>query len=265
MDFQVQSVSKTFGEGRHTQLVLKDVNLRVRSGEFTAIVGRSGSGKSTLLRCLAGLERPSRGLICMDGQPVTGPGPDRGLVFQNYSLYPWLNLAQNVAFGMELQARFSRREIQERTAYFLDVVGLGDQRRLLPRECSGGMQQRVAIARALAAGPKVLLLDEPFGALDLHIRATMQNFLYRLWERTRLTAILITHDLEEALLLAQQVHVLAPNPGRISHTLATNFDRQDLDKLRFNSSFLQQRQSLAQAMESVEPVGPLTNHQPQRG
>ncbi|MXW40034.1 MAG: ABC transporter ATP-binding protein [Synechococcus sp. SB0668_bin_15] len=265
MDFNVQSVSKTFGEGRQARLVLKDINLRVRSGEFTAIVGRSGSGKSTLLRCLAGLEHPSRGLICMDGQPVTGPGPDRGLVFQNYSLYPWLNLAQNVAFGMELQGRFSRREIQERTAYFLDVVGLGDRRKLLPRQCSGGMQQRVAIARALAAGPKVLLLDEPFGALDLHIRATMQNFLYSLWERTRLTAILITHDLEEALLLAQQVHVLAPNPGRISHTFTTNFNHQDLDKLRFNSSFLQQRQNLAQAMESVEPVDPLTNHQPQRG
>lgn len=253
MDFNVQSLCKTFGEGRHTRLVLKDINLRVRSGEFTAIVGRSGSGKSTLLRCLAGLERPSRGLICMDGQPVTGPGPDRGLVFQNYSLYPWLNLAQNVAFGMELQARFSRRDIQERTAYFLDVVGLGDRRKLLPRECSGGMQQRVAIARALAAGPKVLLLDEPFGALDLHIRATMQNFLYRLWERTRLTAVLITHDLEEALLLAQQVHVLAPNPGHISHTFTTNFNHQDLDNLRFSPSFLQQRQILAQAMESVEP------------
>lgn len=149
--------------------------------------------------------------------------------------------------------RFSRRDIRERTAYFLDVVGLGDRRKLLPRECSGGMQQRVAIARALAADPKVLLLDEPFGALDLHIRATMQEFLYRLWERTRLTAILITHDLEEALLLAQQVHVLAPNPGRISHTLAPNFDRQDLDNLRFSPSFLQQRRGLAMAMESVEP------------
>ncbi|MYF36626.1 MAG: ABC transporter ATP-binding protein [Synechococcus sp. SB0678_bin_12] len=252
MDFNVQSLSKTFGEGRHARLVLQNINLRVCSGEFTAIVGRSGSGKSTLLRCLAGLERPSRGLIRMDGQPVTGPGPDRGLVFQNYSLYPWLNLAQNVAFGMELQGRFSRRDIRERTAYFLDVVGLVDRRKLLPRECSGGMQQRVAIARALAADPKVLLLDEPFGALDLHIRATMQEFLYRLWERTRLTAILITHDLEEALLLAQQVHVLAPNPGRISHTLATNFNRQDLDNLRFSPSFLQQRQGLAMAMESVE-------------
>ena len=253
MDFNVQSLCKTFGEGRHARLVLKDINLRVCSGEFTAIVGRSGSGKSTLLRLLAGLERPSRGSICMDGSPVTGPGPDRGLVFQNYSLYPWLNLAQNVALGMKLQGRFSRREIRERTAYFLDVVGLADRRKLLPRECSGGMQQRVAIARALAAGPKVLLLDEPFGALDLHIRAVMQNFLYRLWERTRLTALLITHDLEEALLLAQQVHVLAPNPGRISHTFTTNFNHKDLNGLRFSSSFLHQRQILAQAMEAVEP------------
>ena len=258
MDFNVQSLSKTFGEGRQARFVLKDINLRVCSGEFTAIVGRSGSGKSTLLRLLAGLERPSHGLICMDGQPVTAPGPDRGLVFQNYSLYPWLNLAQNVAFGMELQGRFSRQDIQERTAYFLDVVGLADRRKLLPKECSGGMQQRVAIARALAAGPKVLLLDEPFGALDLHIRATMQNFLYRLWERTRLTAILITHDLEEALLLAQQVHVLAPNPGRISHTFTTNFNHQNLDKLRFNPSFLHQRQVLGKAMESVEPCSDIS-------
>lgn len=260
MDFNVQSVSKTFGAGRGARLVLQDINLRVRSGEFTAIVGRSGSGKSTLLRLLAGLERPSHGLISMDGQPVTAPGPDRGLVFQQYSLYPWLTLAQNVAFGMELQDRFSRREIQERTAYFLDVVGLADRRKLLPRECSGGMQQRVAIARALAAGPKVLLLDEPFGALDLHIRATMQDFLYRLWERTRLTAILITHDLEEALLLAQQVHILAPDPGHISHTFITDFNHGDLNALRFDSSFLHQRQSLAQAMKSVEPysddIGP---------
>ena len=253
MDFDVQSLWKTFGEGRHARLVLKDINLTVSSGEFTAIVGRSGSGKSTLLRLLAGLERPSHGAICIDGQPVAGPGPDRGLVFQNYSLYPWLNLAQNVAFGMKLQGHFSRRDIQERTAYFLDVVGLGDRRKLLPRECSGGMQQRVAIARALAAGPKVLLLDEPFGALDLHIRAKMQSFLYQLWERTRLTAILITHDLEEALLLAQQVHVLAPNPGHISHSFTTNFNHQDLNHLRFDSYFLQQRQILAQAMESVEP------------
>ena len=252
MDFNVQSLSKTFGEGRQARLVLRDINFKVCSGEFISIVGRSGSGKSTLIRLLAGLERPSRGFVRMNGQPVTGPGPDRGLVFQNYSLYPWLNLAQNVAFGMELQGRFSRREIRERTSYFLDVVGLADRRKLLPRQCSGGMQQRVAIARALAADPKVLLLDEPFGALDLHIRAVMQNFLYRLWERTRITAILITHDLEEALLLSQRVHVLAPGPGRISHTFTTNFNHQDLNTLRFNSSFLHQRQRLAKAMESVE-------------
>ncbi len=250
MDIDVHSLYKIFGHGPHGRTVLKNINFRVPSGHFTAFVGPSGSGKSTLLRLLAGLEHPSSGRILMDGKPITGPGPDRGLVFQNYSLYPWLNLAQNVAFGMEIQGCFSRRDIQERTAYFLDVVGLADRHKLLPRECSGGMQQRVAIARALAVDPQVLLLDEPFGALDLHIRNSMQDFLYRLWQRTRLTAVLITHDLEEALLLAQQVHVLAPNPGCITHTLTTNFNRSDFSKLRFSDTFLQQRQILAQAMGS---------------
>jgi NitT/TauT family transport system ATP-binding protein len=143
------------------------------------------------------------------------------MVFQKYSLYPWLTAAQNVAFGMELQGR-TREEIRERTSYFLEVVGLADAARRLPRELSGGMQQRVAIARALAAEPKVLLLDEPFGALDIQIRESMQEFLHQLWRQTGLTALLITHDLEEALLLANRVHILAPSPGRIVRTVASS-------------------------------------------
>ena len=134
------------------------------------------------------------------------------MVFQKYSLYPWLNAAENVAFGMRLQ-RMKAAEIKERTAYFLEVVGLSDAATKLPRELSGGMQQRVAIARALATNPSILLLDEPFGALDLQIRESMQDFLLKLWQRTSLTVLLITHDVEEALVLAQRVHVLAPNPG----------------------------------------------------
>ena len=208
MELLVQQLSKQFGEGADRKTVLEGISFRMQSGDFTAIVGSSGSGKSTILRLIAGLDQPSSGRILVDGQEVSGPGPDRGMVFQKYSLYPWLNAAENVAFGMRLQG-MKATEIRERTAYFLEVVGLQDAAAKLPRELSGGMQQRVAIARTLATNPSVLLLDEPFGALDLQIRESMQDFLLQLWQRTGLTVLLITHDVEEALVLAQTVHVLA--------------------------------------------------------
>jgi NitT/TauT family transport system ATP-binding protein len=173
------------------------------------------------------------------------------MVFQKYSLYPWLTAAQNVAFGMELQG-LNRREIRERTSYFLEVVGLASAARRLPRELSGGMQQRVAIARALAAQPKVLLLDEPFGALDLQIRETMQEFMHDLWQRTGLSALLITHDLEEALLLAGEVHILAPNPGRIVRTVSVDVDRGDLRHLRMSRGFLELREDLASSLRGLD-------------
>jgi NitT/TauT family transport system ATP-binding protein len=155
---------------------------------------------------------------------------------------------------MELQQR-PRQEIRERTAYFLEVVGLADVARSLPRELSGGMQQRVAIARALAAEPKVLLLDEPFGALDIQIRESMQEFLHQLWRQTGLTALLITHDLEEALLLAGQVHIMAPSPGRIVRSVAVDLDRSDMAHLRVSADFLALREDLAQSLRSLEPAG----------
>ena len=189
----------------------------------------------------------------MDGSPVEGPGPDRGMVFQKYSLYPWLNAADNVAFGMRLQGMTSV-DVRDRTAYFLEVVGLRDAATKLPRELSGGMQQRVAIARALATNPSVLLLDEPFGALDLQNRETMQDFLHKLWQRTGLTVLLITHDVEEALVLAQRVHVLAPNPGRIIRSLDVTLDKSDLDQLRLSAEFLQLRRSLATSLRQLEPT-----------
>lgn len=156
---------------------------------------------------------------------------------------------------MELQRR-SRQEIRERTAYFLEVVGLADAARRLPRELSGGMQQRVAIARALAAEPKLLLLDEPFGALDIQIRESMQEFLYNLWQRTGLTALLITHDLEEALLLAGQVHIMAPSPGRIVRSVAVDLDRSAMGQLRLSRPFLDLREELAQCLRGLEPALP---------
>jgi NitT/TauT family transport system ATP-binding protein len=253
MHLSVDKVSKVFGEGRHAKCVLEGISFEVNTGEFVALVGSSGSGKSTVMRLVAGLERPTLGTITVDGQPVRGPGSDRGMVFQKYSLYPWLTAAQNVAFGMELQG-LERREIRERTSYFLDVVGLGDAARRLPRELSGGMQQRVAIARALAAQPKVLLLDEPFGALDLQIRESMQEFLHQLWQRTGLSALLITHDLEEALLLAQRVHIMAPRPGRIVRSVQVELDHTNMGHLRVSPEFLSLREDLAQCLRSLEPA-----------
>ena len=247
MELLVQNLCKRFGD----KTVLEDINFSMQSGEFVTFVGSSGCGKSTLLRLIAGLDHPSGGRIQVDGSPVEGPGPDRGMVFQKYSLYPWLNAADNVAFGMRLQGMTSA-DVRDRTAYFLEVVGLRDAATKLPRELSGGMQQRVAIARALATNPNVLLLDEPFGALDLQNRETMQDFLHKLWQRTGLTVLLITHDVEEALVLAQRVHVLAPNPGRIIRSLDVTLDKSDLDQLRLSAEFLQLRRSLSGSLRQLE-------------
>ncbi len=253
MHLQIDNVGKSFGYGSRSKEVLRNVSFDVHSGEFVALVGSSGSGKSTVMRLIAGLDRPSSGSISIDGRPISGPGSDRGMVFQKYSLYPWLTSAQNVAFGMEMQGR-DRREIRERSSYFLEVVGLADAARRLPRELSGGMQQRVAIARALAAEPKVLLLDEPFGALDIQIRESMQEFLHDLWKRTGLTPLLITHDLEEALLLAGQVHIMAPSPGRIVRSVAVELDRSSLAHLRMSRPFLEMREELAQGLRGLDPA-----------
>ena len=249
MELLVQNLCKRFGD----KTVLEDINFSIQSGEFVTFVGSSGCGKSTLLRLIAGLDYPSGGRIQVDGSPVEGPGPDRGMVFQKYSLYPWLTAADNVAFGMRLQGMTSA-DVRNRTAYFLEVVGLRDAATKLPRELSGGMQQRVAIARALATNPSVLLLDEPFGALDLQNRETMQDFLHKLWQRTGLTVLLITHDVEEALVLAQRVHVLAPNPGRIIRSLDVTLDKSDLDQLRLSGEFLQLRRSLSGSLRQLEPT-----------
>jgi NitT/TauT family transport system ATP-binding protein len=251
MNLVLDAVCKRFGDSKHSQLVLDRISLAMHTGQFLALLGSSGSGKSTLMRLVAGLEQPSSGSISLDGQPVRGPGSDRGMVFQKYSLYPWLTAAQNVAFGMELQG-LERSEIRERTGFYLEVVGLAESARRLPRELSGGMQQRVAIARALAANPRLLLLDEPFGALDLQIRESMQEFLYGLWRRTGLSVLLITHDIDEALLLAQQVHILAPRPGRIVESLTVELNKDNLRDLRLTPDFQTLRHQVADTLRRLD-------------
>jgi NitT/TauT family transport system ATP-binding protein len=190
----------------------------VDRGQFLCVVGASGSGKSTLLSLVAGLSRPSAGEVLLDGAPVTGPGPDRGLVFQTGAVYPWRTVERNVAFGLELLP-ISRAERTRRVAWYLAETGLTGLRHALPRQLSGGQRQRVAIARALACEPEVLLLDEPFGALDVQTKEDMQVFLRRVWRDTGTTVVMVTHDVEEAVFLAQRVVVLACDPGRVAADL----------------------------------------------
>jgi NitT/TauT family transport system ATP-binding protein len=210
----LDAVSQRFG----AFTALSDVTLSVPEGQFLCLVGASGSGKSTLLSLIAGLTRPTSGVVALDGAPVTGPGPDRGLVFQSGAVYPFRTVERNVAFGLELLP-ISRAERARRVDWYLAETGLTALRRHLPKQLSGGQRQRVAIARALACEPSVLLLDEPFGALDVQTKEDMQLFLRRVWRDTGTTVVMVTHDVEEAVFLGQRVVVLACNPGRIAADL----------------------------------------------
>jgi len=206
---ELASVSKSFGATE----VLSGIQLGIREGEFVAIVGFSGSGKTTLISLMAGLLAPDTGEIRLDGAPIVGPGPDRGVVFQNYSLLPWLTVYGNVELAVrEVFRRASAAERRERIEHHIELVGLTAARDKRPLELSGGMRQRVSVARALAIDPKILLLDEPLSALDALTRATLQDEIERIWERARKTVVLITNDVDEALLLADRIIPLRPGP-----------------------------------------------------
>ncbi|MGD9696970.1 MAG: ABC transporter ATP-binding protein [Thermoleophilia bacterium] len=214
---EVEGVVKRFAAGRRRPPVtaLDGIDLTVSAGELVCIVGASGCGKSTLLNAIGGLEPVTEGRIEIDGERVVGPGADRGMVFQAYSLYPWKTVAQNVAFGLET-ARVPRAERRERVAELLAIMGLTAWADRIPRELSGGMRQRVAIARALAPRPDILLLDEPFGALDAQTKRAMQDFLLELWRELGTTILMVTHDVSEAVYLAGRVYVLTSHPGRVA-------------------------------------------------
>ncbi len=220
----VSDVSMRFRTRRGEVKALEDVSLEIPDGQFACIVGASGCGKSTLLRIMAGLIRPSAGLVAVDGKPIDGPGADRGMVFQTYTLYPWLKVRENVEFGPKLNGleRAERRQISTR---LLREMGLEEFARAYPRELSGGMQQRVAIARALANEPQVLLMDEPFGALDALTRASAQRFLTEVWEHHKRTIAFVTHDIDEAIFLGDTVYVMTPRPGRIREVIEVDLPR----------------------------------------
>ncbi|WP_280188747.1 ABC transporter ATP-binding protein [Delftia sp. PS-11] len=218
----IQGVSRTFTshKGTSTQALLP-VDFEVRENDFVTILGPSGCGKSTMLRIAAGLDFPTTGQVLLDGRAVDGPGADRGMVFQSYTLFPWLTVEQNIRFGLREKGVGEALQ-KERSDYFIAKVGLRGFERHYPKQLSGGMQQRVAIARALANDPRILLMDEPFGALDNQTRVLMQELLLGIWEAERKTVMFVTHDIDEAIFMANRVAVFSARPGRIKADIAVD-------------------------------------------
>jgi NitT/TauT family transport system ATP-binding protein len=234
----IRSVTKTFGE----LTALDDVSLDVADGTFLSLVGPSGSGKSTLLDLLGGLATPTSGEVLIDGEPIRGPGLDRGVVFQQYALFPWRTARANVEFGLE-GGRLGKRQRAERAREYLALVGLSGFEDRFPHELSGGMKQRVAIARSLAYDPAVLLMDEPFAALDAQTREQLQDELLRIWRRTGKTIVFITHGIDEAVYLGQQVAVLTSRPGRLKAVVDVDLGDRAGD-VRSDPAFGRQRHRL---------------------
>jgi NitT/TauT family transport system ATP-binding protein len=221
----IEGLSKSFATKRGaSHLALADVSLSVAAGEFVAILGPSGCGKSTLLYIVGGFVAPSRGSVSVAGKPVTGPAPDRGPVFQEFALFPWKTVLGNVMYGLREQG-VAKGEAEEKARALLALVNLVGYENFYPKELSGGMKQRVALARTLAYGPRILLMDEPFGALDAHTRTGLQRELLDIWERDRKTVLFVTHSVEEAVFLAERVVVLTRSPGRVKATLAIDLPR----------------------------------------
>jgi NitT/TauT family transport system ATP-binding protein len=232
-------------------LALSDVSLQVAEGEFVAMVGPSGCGKTTLLNIVAGLLPYDLGRVSIDGKRIQGAGVDRAVVFQHSSLLPWRTIAGNVRYGMELHKRFDAAAVQKRTDYFITLVGLAGFERHYPSELSGGMQQRVNLARALAADPQVLLMDEPFAALDAQTREHMQAELLKIWAEARKTVLFITHQINEAVYLADRVAVMSSRPGRIKGVFDVPFERPRALGLKRESRFLQLEDAIWRLVEET--------------
>lgn len=244
---EVRNLFKSFASQGKQLMVLQNINLHVYPDEFVCLVGSSGCGKSTLLNIIAGFIAPSSGKVLVDGESVHAPGADRGMVFQTYSLFPWLTVEDNIGFGLELRG-LPRKEKQERIAYYLQVVGLTQFAKVYPKQLSGGMKQRVAIARALANEPEILLMDEPFGALDTQTKEQMQQFLLQLWEKTHTTFLMITHDVEEAIFLSQRIYVMSAHPGQIKEEINIILPQPRDLELKLTPEFIEIKRQIIQAL-----------------
>ncbi len=220
----IDHVSKVFSTETRELVALADISLTIPQGQFTCLLGPSGCGKSTLLNAIAGFSLPTTGTISSDGKVVTAPGPERGMVFQEYALFPWMTVAQNVAFGLEIKG-MGKEQIGQRVDSLLGMLSLGDFRHRFPKDLSGGMRQRVAIARVLALDSPIMLMDEPFGALDALTRRNLQDELLRIWSELKKTIVFVTHSIEEAIYLADRIVVMTYRPGTIKRDLMVDLPR----------------------------------------
>src|SRR5215468_7770789 len=238
-----------------TVTALEGISFEVRDREFAVLVGTSGCGKSTILRLVAGLTRPTDGQVLVDGRAVHGPGAERGMVFQSYTLFPWLTIEQNVEFGPRLRG-MPARERAALARHYIDQVGLTGFERVYPKELSGGMMQRVAIARALANDPEVLLMDEPFGALDAQTRSIMQELLVTIWQRTPKTILFVTHDIDEALFISDRVYMMTARPGRIKQVLDVKLPRPRTAEVTTDPHFIEQKRLVLDSIkeESLKAI-----------
>ena len=242
----ISNVSKSFQIGTDQVLALRNVNLSINKGEFVCLIGASGCGKSTLLRIIAGFEQPTSGQVSLYGNAITGPGSDRGMVFQDYALFPWMTVRENIAFGPR-QKKLAKKYVDEITNEYLNMVGLEKFADRFPMQLSGGMKQRVAIARVLANECELLLMDEPFGALDALTRESLQQELLEIWARTQVTVIFVTHSVEEAVLLSDRVVVMTAGPGRIEADVPIELARpREVSAIDFN----QVRRDITQRLTS---------------
>jgi NitT/TauT family transport system ATP-binding protein len=254
---QCKGVWKTFGNGPRALTALQDINLSVEEGEFITLVGASGCGKSTLLRTIAGIETQSAGEITVDGAPISGPGVDRAMVFQNYSLYPWLTVIGNIKFTRQLAAHTRDRTSADvevaagRAEALLAVMGLTAVADAYPNQLSGGMQQRVAIARALMSRPRILLMDEPFGALDAQTREVMHDLILHVSQLELCTVIFVTHDVEEAIYLGRRVVLMAPRPGRVDTVYPVPLALERSQPMKHQTVFLELKLALLERIRST--------------
>jgi NitT/TauT family transport system ATP-binding protein/sulfonate transport system ATP-binding protein len=248
---KINQVSRTFParRGHAPTRALEPIDLDVGDNDFVTILGPSGCGKSTLLRIVAGLDRPTSGRVLLDGREITGPGADRGMVFQSYTLFPWLTVRENIAFGLR-EHGVSHTDRSKIANGFINQVGLSGFENHWPKQLSGGMQQRTAIARALANNPKILLLDEPFGALDNQTRALMQEMLLAIWERDRKTVLFVTHDIEEAIFLGSRVIVMSARPGRIKVEIAIDLPHPRSYRIKTTPEFVRLKERLVEEIRT---------------
>lgn len=247
----VQNLTKVFESRGKETVALRDVSFSTHRREFVCVIGPSGCGKSTLIRILAGLEEQTSGKVLLDGKPVTGPGRDRGMVFQTYTLFPWLTVKKNVMFGLEVNG-LGKSEADVQARQWLDLVGLSKFADSYPHQLSGGMKQRVAIVRALANQPRILLMDEPFGALDAQTRARMQAHLLEIWRKIDITIVFITHDLDEAIFLADRILALKPHPGEVLELIEVPVPRPRPDNVTNTEEFLATRRRLEELIHEKD-------------